>query len=657
MVYGIQEKLKTLQIYHKDLSIHILPKNQDAIFKAFACAYFLGTGVIMGILFSIYSFAGMISLTFVFILAFIVLAVMLGVIPLRDKRLSAVMILFAVISILLLSIYINAPFYQLYNLILIIFFYFFLGFFPAMKWTENTIGKVLTVGLAILIGALVFNIIAIVAVICFGVAKGSFVSLLTSLIIVFFWFMLTGRKGNSINQFIRRHNPTSEDLQLIAIMAMALLTNALFLNYQYPHWHTDHYFTFVKTLLQDDIFNFGSLPGNMAKTAHILSLFVPPIWAKLLHFDIAAATYFELLIGHLSLYIAVYLFVMILFRRHAYALGSLIFIAFLSDLHLYAYGFQHLLHEGKLADFFPLNMETWRSFLIYLRSRLMPLFHPWALTVYIDIVKSYSALLLCIYLVNRQSRDWSAVIYAGLITIIIMGCGEEYLLFTFLLFVPVYLFAHFPKLPGLRIPAGLLIGVLIGFPLYFYLSIGRGALNMLNQGSIFIKKLNEVGVYLFEAGKLSFDWPSIRYLLLDFGYPLIFLILFIIYRCIKRRNVMKEENDGRLILALCLTFILMTFVPVFFGSAGMIHWNLNRFLAPLMFLVYLLAGAGFVYIVTRFKIKSAFIVLLLLVVIFPTLRLAYSSLVFEPVRIADGVETVLGLDKHHFSAGQIIRVK
>ncbi len=635
-----------------------MAKKDNQIIKAFACAYFLSTIIIGGILFSVYSFSVTIFIFFALILVFIVAAGLLGTIPVVGKRFRAAAILLPIASILLLSIYVNAPFYQIYKFMFLICFYWALGFFPAVQWTDNSTSMVLTAGLALLIGYLLFNVITAVMVICCGVAMGSFVSAAVAFIAIIFWFVLTGRKRGLITHFLNRNKPQMEDRQLLAVILLALLANALFLNYQYPHWHRESYFEFVKILFYGGVFDIGNLPGNMAANAHMISLFVPPVWATLLGLDIATATYFELLVGHLGLYMAVYIFSMMLFKRHSYALGSLIFIAFLGELHLYAYGFSHLFHNGNLADFFPLNMETWRSFLVFLRSRLMPLFHPWALTAYIDIAKSYAALLLCIYLVCRRNKDWSALIYAGFVMIIIMGCGEEYLLFTFLVFISIYLLAYFRYANNLRITAGLFIGLLIGFPLYFYLSVSKGALNMLNQGSIFIKTFNEAGIYLFEAGKLSFNWPSIRYLLLDFAYPVIFIILFIIQRYMVSKNEIKGENNGRLIFALSMTFILMIFIPLFLGSTGMINWNLNRFMAPLIFWIYILAGASFVYLFShRLAVKTTVIVLLLLIGIFPTLRLAYSSLVFEPVRIVDGVETVLGLDKHHLSADQLIRIK
>ncbi|MDA8134964.1 MAG: hypothetical protein M0T82_10095, partial [Desulfobacteraceae bacterium] len=488
-------------------------RNQDYIFKSFSYAYSFGTVIILGMLFSIYDFAGNFPLVFIFILTLIGLSGMIGVIPPEKNRLIPVMVILAIVSILLLSIYINLPIYQAYNLILIICFYFLLGFFPAMRWTENTLGKVLTAGIAVLIGSLLYNVIVIISVICFGVMIGSLVTLLISFIFISFCYLLQKKNGFLINKFIHRNNPTSADMQIISIILLALLINALFLNYQYPHWHRESYFEFVKILFNNDIFDIGSLPGNMAINAHVLSLFVPPVWARLLHFDIAAATYFELVIGHFGMYLSVYLFSRILFKEHKYALGSLIFIAFLGELHLYSYGLKSLLNYGQLADYFPLTMDTWRSFLVFLRSRLVPLFHPWALTSYIDIVKGYSALLLCICIIFKKNKDLSALVYVGLIAIIIMGCGEEYLLFTFVLFIFNYLIINFRQVQSIRIIIGLLIGVVIGLPVYSYLSFSKGALNMISHGSVFVKAFNEAGVYLFTGEEIALNWSSLWYLL------------------------------------------------------------------------------------------------------------------------------------------------
>jgi len=635
-------------------------RNQDNIFKAFSWAYSLGTVIVLGMLFSLYHFAGAFSLVFIFILALIFLGGLLGIIRPDKNRLiaAAVMVLLTIVAVILLSVYINLPVYQTYNLILILGFYFLLGFFPAMQWTENTLGKMLTAGLAVLMGSLIYNIIAIITVICLGVTIGAFVAIFISFILIVSCYLLQKKEGGMIDSFIHRNNPISEDLQILSVILMALLINALFLNYQYPHWHTDHYFTFVKTLFNDDIFNIGRLPGNMAQTAHILSLFVPPVWAKLLHFDIAAATYFELLVGHLGLYVSVYIFSKMLFKKHKYALGSLIFVAFLSELHLYSWGLKSLLNHGDLAQYFPLTMDAWRSFLVFLRSRLLPLFHPWALTSYIDIAKGYSSLLLCIYIVFRRDKDLSALIFVGIIAIIIMGCGEEYLLFTFLTFIFIYLWINYRQLQSIKIIAGLLIGVIIGFPVYFYLSASRGALNMIGHGSVFVKKLNEAGVYLFTGEKLSLNWSSIGYLLLDFVYPIFFIVLFVIYKYILPKREIERDASARLIFALFLNFGIMIFIPIFLGSKEMMNWNLNRFLAPLMFWLYILAGASFVYVVsTRFKTNVAIITLLLLLGIFPTIRLAYTSLIFEPIRIVDGVNMVLLPDGHQASPTQIIKMK
>lgn len=625
-------------------------KNNVSIFKPFALAYLLGTSIVLTILFLSYHFMAASSLILLSLAAFIILIIILGLSRPANRFLPFITALVMTGSFIFISFYTKQPVCQTYKFLVILSFYFLLGYFPAIHLFENHSGSILISGIALILGSLIFNILVIVSVICLGIARGALTAFLISAFFIAFCYARQKRKY--VDPWTRlTEKPLSEELQMVSVILLLLVSNALFLNYQYPHGHRESYFEFAKLLLANNFISFYNLPGSMAGSAHIVSMVVPPVWTRLINIDLGSCIYFELLIGHIGLYVCTYTFSRMLFKKHSYAMGSLIFVALLGEMHTYFYGLRHLINHGQFRDFFPLNFDSWGSLTLYLRTRLSPLFFPWALTTYIDSVKGYASILLSMYIIVFKNKDLPALVFGGLLMTAIAGNGEEYLLFTYLVFLFLYLLMDRKELNIKNIVIGTLAGLLLGFPVYLYLSFNKGALNLVTTGTAYFKDLKAIGLWLYPMRKLSMNLKSIGYIILEFGFP---AAIFIALAGQKYFFYGKENNHAettKFLLSFFLAAVSMIFVPVFVGSelSRMVgNWNLNRFLNPFVFWLYFVAGAGFVYLVfVRFKIRFAIVTILILIAIFPTIRVTYSYFLSTHERIISGISLKHPLDKGH----------
>ncbi|MDP3791594.1 MAG: hypothetical protein Q8R38_06095 [Candidatus Omnitrophota bacterium] len=613
--------------------------NNTSIYKPFVLAYLLAALIILAILFLSYNLTAAASMALLSLVVFAVLVIILGLLQPGNRALPLIAALVAAVSIMFISIYTKCQAYDTYKFLIMMFFYFMLGYFPALRLSGDHSGSIVTILVSIITGSLIFNVLAVATVILLGVTKGAFTALLISVLFITCCYVLYRRKGADLWRAVCER-PSSEELQVISVILLLIINNALFLNAEYPHGQPDAYFDFARLLLANDFISFDNLPGHSSGGAHIVSLIVPPAWARLIDIDLGASVYLELLIGHAGLYICTYIFSKMLFKKHSYALGSLIFVALLGELFTYFNGLKHLvISHGHIRDFFPLDFKSWAIFTMHLRSRLSPLYVPWGLTTYIDSVKGYAALLLSMIIVFTRFKDLPLLILASLLMIAAVGNGEEYLLFTYTVFLFFYLLIDRQKLKIRNIVIGTSIGLLLGLPIYFYLSMSKGALNLVSNGTVYFRSLNDIGLWLYPVRKISMDLTGFGYLVLEFAVPATIFMLLAGKKSTFWKDMNSNAEISKFLFSFFIAALVMASATLFVGSTRTTYWNLNRFLNPFVFWLYLVGGAGFVYLVSkRFKAHFVIITVLILLAIFPTIRVAYSYFISSHERIISGIK-------------------
>jgi hypothetical protein len=178
--------------------------------------------------------------------------------------------------------------------------------------------------------------------------------------------------------------------------------------------------------------------------------------------------------------------------------------------------------------------------------------------------------------------------------------------------------------------------------MWVYLTAHSGSLKMLNDSSgIFIRPISDWGLYLYRSPgtpqleipmanlHVLFSWKTMMYALSEWSMLGIF--------CFFAFRATKNHGFKRVRLAITIALISSALLPLFVGVNFMMIWDLNRFIQPLIFWLYLGAGVGFVYIFAEVK-KNTVLTLttgtvILLTVIYPTIHVANTQLVLAISRI------------------------
>lgn len=515
------------------------------------------------------------------------------------------------------------------KLVLVILFYAGIGWYPAKRWITNKYGLALKVLSAVAIGNLTFTIITTTALSFLGLHVGGILALFAALALCATGLIAANRGSGNVKE---RFAFTSEDAQIVGAMILILIVNAVFMNQQYPHGAPWGYVRFMQ-----DVLAFGEFPpevmyGGFEKRAHYAVLSTPPLLAHILQLQLSWTTYFELVVGLGAMLASAYLCSrLVISDKHSTALFSMIFVGLLGEMHLYPAIFSLLL-DGK-------NIGDW--LVNGTRSLTAPMSQPWGLASYIDNGKSLATMLLAFYIILSGIKDRLALFFAGLSVMVVVGGGQEEILYAFGL-AGVFIVASNHRHYFRKDYLSLLIGGLLGTAMWVYLTAHSGSLKMLKDSSgIFIRPISDWGLYLYRSPgtpqleipmtnlHVLFSWKTMIYVLSEWSMLAIF--------CFFAMRATKNHGFERVRLAIPIALIIPALLPLFVGTNFMMIWDLNRFIQPLLFWLYLWAGVGFVYVFSELK-KNSFLTLtagtfILFIVIYPTIHFANTQLVLAISRI------------------------
>lgn len=513
--------------------------------------------------------------------------------------------------------------------VLVILFYAGIGWYPASRWITSRYGLVLKLFSAVAIGNLAFTIIATTALSFWGLYAGGALALFTALALFAASLFAAYKREAKVQE---RFAFTSEDAQIVGAMILILIVNAVFMNQQYPHGAPWGYVRFMQ-----DVLAFGSFPpevmyGGFEKRAHFAVLSVPPLLAHILQLQLSWAIYFELIVGLGAMLVFAYLFSrLVISDKHSTALFAMIFASLLGEMHLYPVIFSLLL-DGKGVGDWLLNGT---------RSLTAPMSQPWSLACYIDNGKSLATMLLSFYIILSGVKNKLALFFVGLSVMVVVGGGQEEVLYAFGL-AGVFIVASNHRHYFHKDYLSLLVGGLLGTAMWVYLTAHSGSLKMLNDSSgIFIRPISDWGLYLYRnpgTPQLGipmtnlhalFSWKTMMYVLSEWSMLAIF--------CFFAMRATKNPGFERVRRVIPIALLIPVVLPLFVGTNFMMIWDLNRFIQPLFFWLYLWAGVGFVYVFSELKRNTVLTLTtgttILFIAIYPTIHFANTQLVLAISRI------------------------
>lgn len=523
--------------------------------------------------------------------------------------------------------------------ILILTMYAGIGWYPTTRWINGKYGFSVRIMSSIAIGNIIFTIISTSYLVVFGLKVGGILTLLTALALCSIGLGLIHKNRN---RFKEKLLFTVKDAQIVGSIILILIIHAVFLNPQYPHGAPLGYLRFMQDVLSLDKFPPTLMYGGFERNAHFAVLSVPPLLAHFFQVNLDWASYFEIAVGLGALLISVYLFSrLVISDMHSAALFSMVFVALLGEMHLYR-EIISCLSDDKGVGSWILNGT---------RSRTAPMFQPFALAAYIDNGKSWATMLLAYYLILSGNKNRLALFFAGTSVMVMVGGGQEEVLFGFVLagiFILVANYRHYFQYRWNY--SFLLLGCIFGAVIWFYLTAHKGSLQVLGgQGAIFIRPLSDWGLYLYHnwipGGAFGLDIPladfhvlfsqtTVTYILLEWAILTIFC--FFAFRA--RRNY----GFKRVRVLITLALVLVAMVPFFVGTNLLAPWNLNRLIQPFLFWAYMWAGVGFVYIVMKFKKISILPAgtIILLIVFYPTIHFANRQFMLAINRVLPSINSL-----------------
>lgn len=535
-------------------------------------------------------------------------------------------------------------FFMIYNMIpsvwvvvkfiLILIIYSGIGWYPASRWINGKYGLSVRIISAIAIGNIIFTIISTSYFIVFGLNAGGMLTLLTVLALCSagLWLIHKDQKIFKGKLFF-----TAEDAQIVGAIILFIIIHALFLNLMYPHGAPLGYCRFMQDVLRFDRFPPEVMYGGFERNAHFAVLSVPPLLAQVFQVELSWATYFEIIVGLGALLISVYLFSrLVISDEHSTAFFSMLFVALLGELHLYEVIMSCLL-DGK-------GVGAW--IVDGTRSRVAPMFQPYGLASYIDNGKSWATMLLAYYLILSDNKNKLALCFAGIAVMVIVGGGQEEVLYGFALagiFILVSNYRHYFQYRWNY--SFFVLGGLLGAVVWFFLTAQKGSLQILGSHSaFFIRPISDWGLYLYNnPGGIRLEIPLADYHVLFSKKTIIYILsewsmlaIFCVFAFRARRN----SGFGRVRLAITLALIPVALLPFFVGTNLLSSWNLNRFIQPLLFWLYLWAGVGFVFIVMKLRKISILIpgTIVLLLAFYPTIHFANQQFLLGINRIQSSIK-------------------
>ncbi|HBW21913.1 MAG: hypothetical protein A2X28_02055 [Elusimicrobia bacterium GWA2_56_46] len=529
--------------------------------------------------------------------------------------------------------------WDIMRLVLVLIIYFGIGWYPAYRWINSKYGLAIRILSAIAVGNIVFIAISTLCLIFWGLHAGGIFVMFAALTLCFNGLRLFCKEQRSSS---KKLSFTAEDAQIVGSIILVIIVNSVFMNQQYPHGAPNGYLTFMQDVLTSAKFPPPVMTGSFSQNAHFAVLSVPPLLAYVFHTQLLWITYFELIVGLGSLLVSAYIFSrLVISDKHATALFSMIFVALLGEMHLYRLMIS-LLFQGKWDGDW---LTTTITYLHCIRSRTAPMFQPWGLACYIDNGTSWATMLFTYYFILVGNRNRFLLFFTGLVFMVIVGGGQEEVMFGFALagiFILASNYRHYSRHRWDYL--FLILGGLSGAAVWVYLSMQKGSLQILNgHSSIFIRPISDWGLYIYHGeGPRStnlLDIPLANYHVL-FSRHAVFYVLsewsMLAVFCIFAFRATRNYGFERVRVAITPALILTALLPLFLGTNLLsMTWDLNRFLQPLLFWLYLWAGVGFVFIVTKLRKVSVIMAgtIMLLFSFYPTIQFANTQLILTISRI------------------------
>lgn len=621
--------------------------NNKKLYGSFVLAYILSFTLIMVELVnsSCYSFDRL--MIYILISLCAMLCMVMGVVTNAKTRVIVLCIVLGICAKGFMIYNIMPSLWAAGKLLFISLMYLGIGWYPAVRWINSKYGLTVRVVSSFAIGNMIFTVISTTCLALFGLSAGSTHVMLLTLALSVTGFLLI-RKDQARPQ--EKLVFTAEDAQTAGAIILILIINAVFMNQQYPHGAPNGYYRFMQDVLRFDKFPPAVMYGGFEQNAHYAVLSVPPLLAQVFQVELSWATYFELVVGLSALLISVYIFSrLVISDKHSTALFSMIFVALLGELHLYRM-IIYLLFDGKGISDLLYNPGC-------VRSRTAPMFQPWGLACYIDNGKSWATMLFAYYVILAGIKDKLALFIAGLAVMVIVGGGQEEVLYGFALagiFILILNYRHYYQYRWNY--SFFVLGCLSGMIVWIYLTAHAGSLQILsNHSAIFIRPISDWGLYIYHSpGIPLLDLPLANYVILFSRKAMMYLLsewsMLAIF-CFFAMRAMKNAGFERVRLAILMALTLTAMLPFFVGTSLIPWtWNLNRFIQPLLFWLYLWAGVGFVFMVMKLKKISNLMLMagtiILLLAFYPTIHFANTQLILAISRVQPSAFVMPIYDSH-----------
>jgi hypothetical protein len=508
--------------------------------------------------------------------------------------------------------------------IAIILFYLGIGWYPSQKWIGAKYGATVTIGMAIIIGNLILNTITTSLFLVLGPSLGSLVTFLSALLIIIFGFI----NSPPIKRFLFTRN----DTQVLGVIVLVILMNFLFMAKTYPQGSTAVYSNYVKSAVYYDIFPDHYISPYGVLKRHYSCQSIPALWTKLLKIDISAIQYFELTIGISGFLLLVYVLSRYIFvDKHNYGLSSMVFVAFLGSAMFYSYLMTNLTKGedisaimfnfgGERVQFHidenkPLMTRPIRSHPeidgTFITSLLPAHNTPFSIQNYLDNAKSYCIAFLMLYVILKSYKTRIALLFTGA-SLFIIASGAEQVLLGFSLITGIVLLSKGKDLlKNIKHYKWLFIGIAIGMVFWVLISSDGGGLLAVKEKGILIRDWKWFGLCNAYPNEYSLTISNFSSKTLKYAIEwLAFIILFAVGSFLITKNPITSSIRKIVLVSL----IVLSSIPVFFALSPNVYvtatkvmnqscYDLNRFIGPLLYWLYIIAGVGFMGYLDRFNIK------------------------------------------------------
>ena len=508
--------------------------------------------------------------------------------------------------------------------IAILLFYLGIGWYPSQKWIGTKYGATVTIGMAIIIGNLILNTIATSLFLVLGPSLGSLVTFLSALLIIIFGFInFPPTKGFHF---------TRKDTQVFGIIVLVVLMNFLYMAKTYPQGSKAVYSNYVKSAVYYDMFPDHYVSPYGVLKRHYSCQSLPALWTKLLKIDISAIQYFEITIGISGFLVLVYVLSRYIFvDKHNYGLSSMVFVAFLGSAMFYSYLMTNLTKgEDLSAIMFNVGGERVQYHIdenkplmtrpirfhpeldsTFITSSLPAHNTPFSVQNYLDNAKSYCIAFLMLYVILKSYKIRMALLFTGA-SLFIMASGAEQVLLGFSLITGILLLSKGKDFfKNIKHYKWLFIGIAIGMAFWMSMSSDSGGLLSVKEKGIMIRDWKWFGLCNAYPSEYSLTINNFSSKTLKYAIE---WLAFIIFFAVGSFLISKNPITSSIRKIVFMSLIVLSSIPVFFALNPNVYvtatrvmnqycYDLNRFIGPLLYWLYIIAGVGFMGYLDRLNIK------------------------------------------------------